>query len=65
MNSTDGSQSMFNEGYKPLRTLLTIPVTSSSAESIFSTLRGIKTFLTTMTQLHLNTVIRIKLITLI
>ena len=55
MNDMTSSKCMFSEVCMLLRILLTIPVTTSTAERTFSTLRRLKTFLrSTMTQKRLN-----------
>ena len=55
MNDMASSKCMFSEVCMLLRILLTIPVTTSTAERTFSTLRRLKTFLrSTMTQNRLN-----------
>ena len=55
MNTVTVSRSMFNQINKLLRIVLTIPVTTSTAERSFSTLRRLKTYLrSTMSQTRLN-----------
>ena len=55
MNSVTVSRSMFNQVNKLLHIVLTIPVTTSTAERSFSTLRRLKTYLrSTMSQTRLN-----------
>lgn len=55
MNDVSCSKVMFSEIFKLLRIVLTIPVTTATAERSFSTLRRLKTFLrSTMSQPRLN-----------
>jgi hypothetical protein len=55
MNDVNSSKSMFSEVRTLLHTVLTVPVTTSTAERTFSILRRLKTFLrSTMTQPRLN-----------
>ena len=55
MNSITSSKKMLSEVYKLLRILLTIPITSATAERAFSALRRLKNYLrSTMTQPRLN-----------
>lgn len=55
MNDVTSSKTMFSEVRTVLHTVLTIPVTTSTAERTFLTLRCLKTFLrSTMTQPRLN-----------
>ena len=55
MNSIESSKVMLSEVYKLLRISVTIPVTSSTAERTFSTLRRLKNYLrSTMSQPRLN-----------
>ena len=55
MNDVTSSKTMFSEVYTLLHTVLTVPVTTATAERTFSTLRRLKTFLrSSMTQPRLN-----------
>lgn len=55
LDGTTTMRVMFSEIYKLLRIYLTCPVSSSTAERTFSTLRRLKTYLrSTMTQKRLN-----------
>ena len=55
MNDVSCSKTMFSEVFKLLRIVLTIPVTTATAERGFSTLCHLKTFLwSTMSQPRLN-----------
>ena len=58
MNDVTSSKIMFREVFYLLRILLTIPVTTSTAERTFSSLRRLKNFLrSTMSQPRLNHII--------
>lgn len=55
MNDLRFSQRMFSEVYKLFRILLTVPVTTATAERWFSVLRRLKTYLrSSMAQARLN-----------
>ena len=55
MNTVTVSRSMFDQVSKLLKIVLTVPVTSSTAERSFSTLRRLKTYIrSTMAQKRLN-----------
>ena len=55
MNSISVSRTLFNQIDRLLHIILTVPVTTSTAERSFSTLRRLKTYLrSTMTQTRLN-----------
>lgn len=55
MNEMEASKSMLSEVYQLLQIFFTIPVTTSTAERTFSSLRHLKTFLrSSMTQPRLN-----------
>ena len=55
MNDVSCSKTMFSEVFKLLHIVLTIPVTTATAEKSFSTLHRLKTFLqSTMSQPRLN-----------
>ena len=55
MNTISVSKTMLSEVFKLLRIFLTIPVTTATAERIFSTLRRLKNYLrSTMGQQRLN-----------
>ena len=55
MNDVTSSKTMFSEVLTLLRIVLTIPVTSATAERAFSALRRLKTFLrSSMSQVRLN-----------
>ena len=58
MNTTSIRKAMFSEIHKLLYLYLTVPMTSTSAEHTFSTLRRLKNYLrSNMSQEHLNHVI--------
>ena len=58
VNNLSFSKRPFSEVYKLLRNLLTVPVTTATAERTFSVLRRLKTFLrSTMGQSRLNHVL--------
>ena len=58
MNDISSSKSMLREVFYLLRILLTIPVTTATAERTFSCLRRLKTFLrSTMSQPRVNHII--------
>ena len=58
LNDVPSSKSMLREVFHLLRILLTIPVTTATAERTFSCLRRLKTFLrSTLSQPRLNHVI--------
>ena len=55
LNNVSSSKSLFSEVFKMIQLLLTIPVTTATAERTFSVLRRLKTFLrSTMSQPRLN-----------
>ena len=55
MNEIESSKTMLSEVYRLIQIFLTIPVTTSTAERTFSSLKRLKTFLrSTMTQPRLN-----------
>lgn len=57
-NNLSFSKKLLSEVYKLLRILLTVPVTTATAERTFSVLRRLKTFLgSTMGQARLNHVL--------
>ena len=58
MNSSDLGKSMFTEVHKLLSIYLTVPMTSATAERMFSSLPRLKNYLrSTMTQKRLNNVV--------
>ena len=55
MNEIESRKTMLSEVYCLIQIFLTIPVTTATAESTFSSLKWLKTFLrSTMTQPRLN-----------
>ena len=55
LNSVSSSKTIFNQVCKLLKTVLTVPVTTATAERSFSALRRLKTFLrSSMLQTTLN-----------
>ena len=55
MNSMESSKTMLSEVFQLLRIILTIPITSATAERTFSTMRRLKNFLrSTMSQTLFN-----------
>lgn len=54
MNESEIYKGMLSEVDKLLKVYFTFPVTSATAKRAFSSLRRIKTFLSTMTQCRLN-----------
>ena len=55
LNNVSSSKSLFSEVFKMIQLLLTIPVTTATAEQTFSVLRRLKTFLrSTVSQPRLN-----------
>ena len=57
MNAIESSKVLFSEVCQLLHIILTIPVTSATAERTFSAMRRLKTFLrSSMTHLHFNNV---------